>query len=324
MNEAILPSVKPSPPAEAPGVYAALADLMKLRFRSSGFSLLPRQPLNSVLSGRHASRLRGRGLNFEEIRRYLPGDDIRQMDWKVTARTRVPQIRVYTEERGRPVLLVVDQRLSMFFGSRTNFKSVTAAEAAAIAAWRVIASKDVVSAVIFGDDGCDVIPAGGTRKHVTGLLGALVKRNHALGLDSGVPFSPGMLNEALRRAGRLALHDTLVIVITDAIGNDGETREWFTRIARHNDVLLVLVNDPLETDLPDAGPRVFAAGDQQLEVDTGSKAVRESFRDAYRQRVEDAGHFLLHREVPLMRLSTDGDVAAQFRRLLGKRVRHTR
>ena len=99
-------------------VYANLDELVRLQFKASGFSYLPRQPVHSVLSGRHASRLRGRGLNFEELRNYQPGDDIRTIDWKVTARTRQAHVRVYTEEKDRPVWLLVDQRLPMFFGSR--------------------------------------------------------------------------------------------------------------------------------------------------------------------------------------------------------------
>ncbi len=121
-------------PDRDPRIHADLDALVRLQFKAQGFSFLPRQPIHSVLYGRHASRLRGRGLNFEEIRGYLPGDDIRSMDWKVTARTRKPHIRVYTEERDRTVWLLVDQRISMFFGSRVSMKSVTAAEAAALAA----------------------------------------------------------------------------------------------------------------------------------------------------------------------------------------------
>src|SRR5690606_25655237 len=113
--------------------------------------------VQSLLAGRHASRLRGRGLNFDEIRHYLPGDDIRQIDWKVTARTREPHSRIYTEERERPALMVVDQRLSMFFGSRRQLKSVTAAEAAALVAWRTIAVKDRVGMVLFDDAECVTI-----------------------------------------------------------------------------------------------------------------------------------------------------------------------
>ena len=109
-------------------IHVSLPHLRSLEGASRGLSFLPRQPSASVLNGRHASRLRGRGLNFEEMRDYLPGDDIRSIDWKATARTGSPHVRVFTEERDRPALLVVDQRMSMFFGSRLNMKSVTAAD----------------------------------------------------------------------------------------------------------------------------------------------------------------------------------------------------
>ena len=120
--------------AATPGVYTELQDLIRLQWAARGFSLLPRQPLRSVLAGRHAARIRGRGLDFEELRDYRPGDDVRSIDWKVTARTRKPHTRVYTDERERRVLLVVDQRLAMFFGTRVQMKSVTAAELAALLA----------------------------------------------------------------------------------------------------------------------------------------------------------------------------------------------
>ena len=109
MHESVLPSVRPASRAAAAGVYADLFDLIRLQFKARGFSFLPRQPIHSILAGRHASRLRGRGLNFEEIRRYLPGDDIRNMDWRTTARLQKAHVRVYTEERDRPVLLMVVQ-----------------------------------------------------------------------------------------------------------------------------------------------------------------------------------------------------------------------
>lgn len=321
MNEAILPSVKAHVPPQAPGVYADLGDLIRLRFRASGISLLPRQPVTSVLSGRHASRLRGRGLNFEEIRGYLPGDDIRQMDWKVTARTRKPHIRVYTEERGRDVLLLVDQRLGMFFGSRKNFKSVTAAEIAALAAWQVIAAKDRVAAIVFGDSDFTVVPGGSSRNHVMRLLQAVIDRNRALGIDRGIVPGPGILNEVLHRAERLVPHDALVLLISDGNGSNEETQASLSRIAAHNDVAVALVNDPLEIELPDAGPKVFAGGDLQLEADTSNTALREEFRKDYGNRLEAARHYLIQRQVPILPIGTDEDVAPQIRRLLGTRIR---
>src|SRR6185295_3550448 len=100
------------------GVYAGLDELVALRSLARHTTLLPRQPVSSLLAGRRASRLRGRGLDFDELRAYVAGDDVRRIDWRVTARLRRPYVRSYKEERDRPVLLVVDQRPSMFFGSR--------------------------------------------------------------------------------------------------------------------------------------------------------------------------------------------------------------
>src|SRR5262245_10911416 len=206
------------PSEPTPGVYATLEDLVRLRHRATGFSLLPRQPVHSLLAGRHVSKLRGRGLNFEEIRAYMPGDDIRQIDWKVTARTRQPHSRVYTEERERPVILVVDQRLGMFFGSQRNFKSVTAAEAAALAAWRTIAVQDRVGAVIFGDTEVREVRPQRSRPTVTRILQNLLELNRALRADAQAVPDPQALNSALRRAQGLTPHDGLLVLITDGQG----------------------------------------------------------------------------------------------------------
>ena len=175
---------------EGQRVYAALDELMRLRFKSSGFSFLPRQPVHSVLSGRHASRLRGRGLNFEELRNYLPGDDTRNIDWKVTARTREPFVRVYTEEKDRTVWLLVDQRMSMFFGSRWKMKSVVAAEAAAVACWRVLSQGDRVGAVVFDDEDITVIQPHRSADRVAQILKCVVKKNHALNAQDRNPAQP--------------------------------------------------------------------------------------------------------------------------------------
>src|SRR5262245_18097088 len=166
------PTVKPRvpEPSATAGVYTDLDALVRLQFQARGFSFLPHQPVHSLLAGRHASRLRGRGLNFEEIRRYLPGDDICTMVCHITARPRQPHIRVYTEERDRPVLLVVDQRLPMFFGSQRVMKSVVAAEAAALAAWRALAGGDRVGALVFDDQDIVEITPQRSRRRLMGIL----------------------------------------------------------------------------------------------------------------------------------------------------------
>lgn len=302
-----------------PGVYTSLAELAALRLRARGFSLLPRQPVRSLLAGGHASKLRGRGLDFDEIRKYLPGDDPRAIDWKVTARTRTPHTRVYTEERERPVLLVVDQRVGMFFGSVKLMKSVAAAEAAALVAWRTLAVKDRVGGVVFDDAGAAEVRPQRTRAAVMRLLRAVADRNRALRADSDAEPNPGALNDALRRAARLATHDHLVVLVTDAAGATPETRELLTTVARHNDVLVAFVLDPLEADLPNAGPLVVSDGARQMEVNTASAALRAGFRRAFDEHRAAAKRFLLTREVAVLPLRTDADVADQIARALGAR-----
>lgn len=299
------------------GVYADLSELVALEHRARGFSFLPRQPVHSLLAGRHTSRLRGRGLDFEEIRRYQPGDDIRQIDWKVTVRTRKTHSRVYTEERERTVLLLVDQRVTMFFGSVRNLKSVTAAEAAALAVWRVISQKDRVGALVFNDSDITEIRPQRSRATAMRILGSVVEKNHALSLDAGISANPAIFNETLRRCERLAKHDCLVCIISDASGKDSESQRILTRIAAHNDVLFAFVHDPLETDLPDAGPLVFGDGTRQLEVDTASGKLRQRFRETFAAERAAGRRFLLQRETPVIPLTTAEEVATQLRHQLG-------
>lgn len=302
------------------GAYTNLDDLIRIQFKVRDFSFLPRQPVTSVLSGRYASRLRGRGLNFEELRRYLPGDDIRTMDWKVTARTRSPHVRVYTEEKDRAVLLVVDQRINMFFGTRNRLKSVTAAELAALGAWRAIDVGDRVGAVVFNDTDLVGIRPQRSRKTVMSILGTVVRMNHALGADIQVEPNAGMLNRALEKTLRLAPHDVLVIVISDFFGVDEETERLTARIAEHNDVLGLLVHDPIRLQ-PPARRITVSDGELQMEVNLTDKRTREKLAGDYREEQDHITRFLRKLSAPLLMVSNEGDVVDQVRRLLGVPVR---
>ncbi len=308
---------KPSAEARA---FVSRDELLRLRHRARGFSFLPRQPVHSLLSGRHASRLRGRGLNFEELRHYFEGDDTRTIDWLATARLGAPHVRVYSEERDRPVLLIVDQRTTMFFGSRRAMKSVVAAEVAALAAWRVTSLGDRVGAVVFGDaDMTEVMPQGRETGAVR-VIAEVSRRNGLLGASAAPPGAGGQLNEALRRAERVATHDWLVCLVTDAAGEDAETARLVTRLTAHNDVLAVHVHDPLELELPDVGPAVFSSGEAQVEVDSSSKGLRGRYseeRAAWRERL---GALSLRRAIPVLPVSTAEDVATQLQSLIGRRA----
>jgi uncharacterized protein (DUF58 family) len=309
--------------AEEARVHVTLDELLRLRHRSKGFSFLPKQPVHSLLAGRHASRLRGRGLEFEELRHYYEGDDVRAIDWPATARLGSPHVRVFTEERDRPVLLLVDQRLGMFFGSRRAMKSVVAAEAAALAAWRVTSLGDRVGAIVFSEHGIDEIRPRARNAAVAPILDAVVRRNQALHADDPRPTDPGLFNEVLRKASKLMPHDGLVTLITDATGADAETVKLVTEITAHNDVLTVFVFDPLEAELPDVGRTVIAEAARQMDVDMSGRELRTRFAADYSARREAIERFSRRRAIPVLPLSTVRDTAEQFRELLGRRLART-
>jgi len=304
--------------------YVSLEGLLGLRHRAKGFSFLPRQPVHSLLTGRHASRLRGRGLDFEELRHYAEGDDTRTIDWLATARRAGPHVRVYTEERDRNVLLLVDQRLSMFFGSRRAMKSVVAAETAALAAFRVASLGDRVGAIVYSENAVAEIRPQAREAGVRRLLPEIVRQNHLLRADSPLSPDPGLINVALEHAARLANHDWLVAVISDSFGADARTVELVTRITAHNDLLVVFVHDPLEADLPAIGRAVLADAKQQIELDLSADRLRHDFARDFARRRESGARFSLHHAIPVLPLSTHRDVAEQLRELLGRRLERRR
>jgi len=300
-------------------VFVTIGELSRLRHRARGFSFLPRQPVHSLLAGRHASRLRGRGLNFEELRHYFEGDDTRNIDWLATARLGSPHVRVYSEERDRPVLLLVDQRSTMFFGSRRAMKSVAAADAAALAAWRVTSLGDRIGAIVFGDSGLVTVKPQARDHGALRVLWEVVRQNASLGGARDIGSAPARLNEALRAAARLATHDWLVCLISDAAGEDEETTSLVTRICAHNDVLAMFGHDPMEQDLPQIGMASFSSGEAQIEVDASARGLRERFSSEYTQWRARLAALSRSRAIPVLPISTHRDVADQLRELIGRR-----
>ena len=175
-------------PAATPAseVHVRIADLMALEPAARGLRFSSRQPVNSILAGQHGSRLRGRGLDVEELRRYLPGDDLRQLDWRASQRLGKPYVRTYSEERDRPVLVVVDQRMGMYFGSVRSFKSVVAARVAALSAWMAFLAGDRVGGLVFSDAGLDSVRPLRSRERLQALFAAIVRRNQSMSADQQI------------------------------------------------------------------------------------------------------------------------------------------
>lgn len=300
-----------------PRIHVSLAHLRGLQGAARGLNFLPRQPSASVLNGRHASRLRGRGLNFEEMRNYLPGDDIRSIDWKATARTGSPHVRVFTEERDRPALLVVDQRMTMFYGSVLNMKSVTAAEAAAISAFRILDAGDRVGGIIFDDDRQQEFVPKRSSRSVFAMLESLAEMNNALTAARPSRAAPGSLNAVLKSVARIAHHDHLVIILSDFDGIDDTTHRHLSGIAHHNDLVLGLVHDPSARSLSQAARSVVGDGSMQAEVDLGDASVREAVERFSAERLGRIQSWQTEINLSVLPLSSGEETLPQLRQLMG-------
>jgi len=297
-------------------VSVDLAHLRSLEPRAKALTFLPRQPARSALNGRHASRLRGRGLNFEELRDYQPSDDVRAIDWKVTARTGSPHVRVFTEERDRPALIVVDQRMSMFFGSKLNMKSVTAAECAALAAFRILDQGDRVGGIVFGDEVIAEIRPKRSRAALNKFLSSLAEANGLLKADAP-DMAPVSMNAVLKSVARIAARDHLIVVLSDFAEIDATTRKLVSGLSRHNDLILGLVSDPYADDLPDKAQLVVSDGRLQIAVDTEQSATREAIRTMAQGRIAEILDWQRSLGIPVLPLTTAEDSLTQMRRLMG-------
>ena len=274
---------EPSPAAQAPD-RVTLERLIALKAGGESLRLgVPR--VRAPGAGGHLSPLKGRGVEFDESRPYQPGDDLRTMDWRVMARTGKPHTKVFREERNRPVIVWLDLRASMMFGTQGAFKAVRAAEAAALVAWSAIANADRLGGLVFADAAHEERrPRLGRRSALT-LLQLIVDDAF---WKAPAPKAPGDAEHALQRLTRVARPGSLLFLISDfrSLGNGAERH--LRELSRSGDVNLLHVYDPIEAELPPPGRyRIIVAG-KSITIDTFDPGVRSNYRagfDAHRARL---------------------------------------
>ena len=288
------------------GAYVGLDDLLALRFRPLAEPRLA-STVVSARGGIRLSRQRGRGIDFSEVRPYQPGDDIRTIDWRVTARKNLPHTKVFREERERLTLVVVDQSQSMFFGSRERLKSVAAAEYAALAAWRAIRQHDRVGGVIIGNTELAIHKPYRNVKPLARFFGDLARFNQKL--RPGEPL-PGRahLNEALARVRRLARSHYRIYLVSDFDPLGDHWREAFRSLARHNEVVAIRVYDPLERELPPADRYTVTDGRQRWQFDAGDVRLRERYRQSFAAAQQRFEELCRNTRVATATLATTDDV----------------
>ncbi len=233
-----------------PATQLDFNQLIALQKQIAGLAVR-RKHIRSAMSGAHLSRLRGRGMEFDEVRIYQPGDDVGCIDWKVTARKGSTHVKMYREERERPVLICLDYRKSMFFATRGALKSVVASQAAALLAWHSISHGDRLGGLLFSDtDHAEIKPTRG-RKGVLHFLHRCCQstawqqphQHH-----DNIPF-----HETTKRLRKVCKPGTLIYMLSDFRGLNDAAIADLTQLARHNDVVLISIYDTLERQFPQAG-----------------------------------------------------------------------
>ena len=258
------------------GAYLTLDDLMGLRHDARLRRRPPSRRMGSV-----ESRQRGRGVDFDEVRQYRPGDDARHIDWRVTARKVDTHTKVFREEREHSTFLLVDQTRSMFFGSRERFKSVAAAEVATLDIWRSFTADDRVGGAIVSPLGTTIVEPRKSLGAVTRLLNAIVAANRAL--TTSAP--PGDWPVAVETTRQFIQRGHRIVVISDFADPSGpETIASSNRANRRSE--FVFVNDPLERVLPNRGMYAVADGVERIDFDATNDRFRAEFADSFDVRRE--------------------------------------
>lgn len=287
---------------------ASLEELLALRHVAPRLTAGTRARASSA--GAHLSHLHARGVDYAESRAYQPGDDIRAMDWRVTARSGRAHTKLFREERERSLFVLLDLNPSMRFGTRVRFKSVQALRAAALAAWMTVRSGDRIGALAFGRVQAMTHPRGGPR-------GALSVLGDLLRWDAALAGEEETLASALQRCHRVAHGGARVLLISDGFSCDEAARGRLLRLRKHVEVLCLCVADALEMAPPPPGQYNFELDGTRLRLGLRARAARDAFQQQLGQGRSALEKLCTSCAVPLRVLGTADDPARALTELLG-------
>lgn len=270
--------------------------------------------MSRAQQGLHRSPFRGRGMEFSEVRAYQPGDDVRSIDWRVTARRQSPHTKVFTEERERPVFIICDQSQNQFFGSTQSFKSVKAAEAAALFAWMALQKNDRAGGLVFSSKTHEEVKPARTRKSILRLLKKIADYNQTL--KAQAPEGSFSLNSALEETQRLIKPGTLLVVISDFSAEKNTLSEAFNRLSMHNDIILVHTTDPLDRALPPAGFYPVSNGSQSALLDSSRADLQQRYISWATEQQQQLEKLARRYRAPLINLDTGDDTLNALRGVL--------
>ena len=294
-----------------PNIFLSLEGLLKFEWISSVLNVRANnKKSNSILSGRFASRLRGRGLDFEEARPYVIGDDIRNIDWKVTAKTNKTHTKVFTEEKEKPAFILVDQSPSMGFGSTSKTKSVIAGELASLIAHKIKKSGDRVGGMIFTGIDYDLVTPKRDPKNLIYFLQKIVTANQKIYEHKEFDFEKSLL-EVISKLNNVITHDYLVFIISDFYRYSDSVVQYLSQLSLHNDLILIKVFDQMEELIPEE-KIVVTDKKHQYNINGKNKKLREDIKTDFNTNYKNFKSELEKYEISMFKINTSEPVENQL------------
>ncbi|NOQ70157.1 MAG: DUF58 domain-containing protein [Gammaproteobacteria bacterium] len=289
--------------------------LIQLRLQANQIPL-DSGKIHAKQGGSYLSSFKGRGMEFDESRIYQAGDDIRNMDWRVTARTGTAHTKVFREERERPILLWLDLSASMMFATRKKFKSVIASEIAILIAWSAARNNDRIGGLIFSaTEHVEIKPRRG-KTAVLDFIGRCTK-HHAWSLTRSTAELKTDKTAAISRLRSVTHPGSLIFMISDFRDMNEKAFAHIANIARNNDILMLKISDPIEVSLPTSGTYKLTDGLKELQIQTSSKKTRDEYHQRYLSHNQQIESFCRKNRIHLINISTDDNVIDKLKSGLG-------
>lgn len=287
------------------GVVATLPELIALRCLAKPTRLSVSN--RSTITGLHRSRARGRGMDFTDVRNYQAGDEIRHMEWRITARTGRPHIKLYEEERERPVVILVDFNPSMYFGTRVAFKSLNAAKLASLIAWTANSTGDRVGGLTFSSNMHHEFMPKSRDAGVLPFLASLAQYTTYYA-EQNHKDKPQALYDALLRLKRVTKPGSLLVLISDFYTMNEAAEQHLSRLRSHNDILAYHMCDPLELASPKPGFYPMTNGVKTLCLNTTDTPVTRAYTKICDERIETLKNQFKRLSTQYIQVSTEQDL----------------
>ncbi|GAA0203647.1 DUF58 domain-containing protein [Kangiella japonica] len=294
-------------------IELSLEQLIACQYWAKESIPLPHKKTRAHLVGGHLSPFKGRGMEFSEVRQYQAGDDIRTIDWRVTARTGKVHTKIFQEERERPVYIVTDLQDTMFFGSKNRFKSTLACLHSARAFWAAFNSGNRVAGLFStANDHLELKPSNRRQNGLRLLQQMMELHNQRLEAiyqeHSSFEVNQNALRDTLLRLRHLVKGGSLIYIFSDFMNLNSECQQHLTYLAQHNDIYGVMIADPLESTIPLPGQYTLTDGLSHIRIDADNRRDMQRHKDSFEQRVAQVANYFTQSQSAFRLCSTEDSI----------------